>query len=42
MTALGAYALVRRPKAPGFSFIRYGFLITIMYPYMLLVIPVYL
>jgi multiple sugar transport system permease protein len=42
VTALGAYALVRRPKAPGFSFIRYGFLITIMYPYMLLVIPVYL
>ena len=42
VTALGAYALVRRPKAPGFGFIRYGFLITIMYPYMLLVIPVYL
>lgn len=42
VTALGAYALVRRPKAPGFSLIRYGFLVTIMYPYMLLVIPVYL
>jgi ABC-type glycerol-3-phosphate transport system permease component len=42
VTALGAYALVRRPKARGFSLIRYGFLITIMYPYMLLVIPVYL
>lgn len=42
VTALGAYALVRRPKAPGFTLVRYGFLITIMYPYMLLVIPVYL
>ena len=42
VTALGAYALTRRPKAPGFGLIRYGFLITIMYPYMLLVIPVYL
>ncbi|CAN1548750.1 UgpE ABC-type sugar transport system, permease component [Rhabdaerophilaceae bacterium] len=42
VTALGAYALVRRPKAPGFALIRYGFLVTIMYPYMLLVIPVYL
>ncbi len=42
VTALGAYALTRRPKAPGFALIRYGFLVTIMYPYMLLVIPVYL
>lgn len=42
VTALGAYALVRRPRAPGFRLIRYGFLVTIMYPYMLLVIPVYL
>jgi ABC-type glycerol-3-phosphate transport system permease component len=42
VTALGAYAMVRRPKAPGFSFLRYGFLVTIMYPYMLLVIPVYI
>ncbi|PPD16096.1 MAG: hypothetical protein CTY25_03755 [Methylobacterium sp.] len=42
VTALGAYALVRRPRAPGFSLVRYGFLVTIMYPYMLLVIPVYL
>lgn len=41
-TALGAYALVRHPKLPGFAFLRYGFLVTIMYPYMLLVIPVYL
>jgi ABC-type glycerol-3-phosphate transport system permease component len=42
VTALGAYALVRRPDLPGFRVLRYGFLITIMYPYMLLVIPVYL
>lgn len=42
VTALGAYALVRRPKARGFALLRYGFLLTIMYPYMLLVIPVYL
>ncbi len=42
VTALGAYALVRHPRLPGFTFLRYGFLVTIMYPYMLLVIPVYL
>jgi ABC-type glycerol-3-phosphate transport system permease component len=42
VTALGAYALTRRPRAPGFTALRYGFLVTIMYPYMLLVIPVYL
>jgi ABC-type glycerol-3-phosphate transport system permease component len=42
VTALGAYAMVRRPQAPGFAWLRYGFLVTIMYPYMLLVIPVYI
>ena len=42
VTALGAYALVRKPKLPGFTWLRFGFLIAIMYPYMLLVIPVYL
>lgn len=42
VTALGAYALTRKPQLPGFTALRYGFLITIMYPYMLLVIPVYL
>ena len=41
VTALGAYALVRRPDLPGFAALRYVFLVTIMYPYMLLVIPVY-
>lgn len=42
VTALGAYALTRRPRAPGFAALRAGFLVAIMYPYMLLVIPVYL
>lgn len=42
ITALGAYALTRKPQVPGFTALRYGFLVTIMYPYMLLVIPVYL
>jgi ABC-type glycerol-3-phosphate transport system permease component len=42
VTALGAYALTRKPQLPGFAALRYGFLVTIMYPYMLLVIPVYL
>jgi len=40
--ALGAYALVRRPDLPGFRLIRSGFMLTVMYPYMLLVIPVYI
>ncbi len=42
VSALGAYALTRRPKLLGFSLIRYGFLLTIMYPFMLLVIPVFI
>jgi ABC-type glycerol-3-phosphate transport system permease component len=41
VTAAGAYALVRRPDLPGFATLRRFFLVTIMYPYMLLVIPVY-
>ncbi len=41
VTAMGAYALARKPDLPGFRWLRFGFLITIMYPYMLLVIPVY-
>jgi ABC-type glycerol-3-phosphate transport system permease component len=41
VTALGAYAIVRRKGDPVFEAMRYGFLVTIMYPYMLLVIPVY-
>lgn len=42
VTALAAYAMSRRPRLPGFAIVRYGFLLTIMYPYMLLLIPVYL
>ncbi len=42
VTAMGAYALCRRPDLPGFRWLRFGFLLTIMYPYMLLVIPVYI
>lgn len=42
ITALGAYALVRRPDFWIFKALRMGFMATIMYPYMLLVIPVYL
>lgn len=41
VTALGAYAIVRRKGDPLFEAMRYAFLVTIMYPYMLLVIPVY-
>ena len=42
VSALGAYALVRRPQFWLFKLLRLGFLMTIMYPYMLLVIPVYI
>jgi multiple sugar transport system permease protein len=41
VTGLGAYALYRQPALPGFRLIRYGFMLTIMYPHMLLVIPTY-
>jgi len=40
-TGLGAYALYRKPALPLFASVRYGFLLTIMYPHMLLVIPLY-
>lgn len=42
IAALGAYAITRRPDLPGFRWLRAGFLLTVMYPYMLLVIPVYI
>ena len=42
ITALGAYALMRKPGLPGFQLVRAGFLLVVMYPYMLLVIPVYI
>ena len=41
VTALGAYAVVRRPRLWAFRILRGGFLTVAMYPYMLLVIPVY-
>ena len=41
VTGLGAYALYRRPNLPLFASVRYGFLLTIMYPNMMLVIPLY-
>jgi ABC-type glycerol-3-phosphate transport system permease component len=41
MTWCGAYALHRRPDLPLFALVRYGFLLKIMYPSMLLVIPIY-
>jgi multiple sugar transport system permease protein len=40
-TGAGAYALYRRPRLPLFASVRYGFLLTIMYPNMMLVIPLY-
>ena len=40
-TGAGAYALYRRPGLPAFATVRYGFLLTIMYPNMMLVIPLY-
>jgi len=42
ITAFGAYAITRRPDAWPFKLLRYGFLLSMMYPYMLLVIPVYI
>ncbi|MBV8911767.1 MAG: carbohydrate ABC transporter permease [Acetobacteraceae bacterium] len=42
VTALGAYALTRRPDLWAFRLLRGGFLLSMMYPYMLLVIPVYI
>lgn len=42
ITALGAYALTRRPALLPMRALRSGFLLTMMYPYMLLVIPAYI
>jgi len=42
VTAAGAYALTRRPDAWAFRALRGGFLLTMMYPAMLLMIPVYI
>ena len=40
-TGLGAYALYRRPGLPLFASVRRGFMLTIMYPNMMLTIPLY-
>jgi ABC-type glycerol-3-phosphate transport system permease component len=40
-TGLGAYALYRRPTSRLFMSVRYSFLLTIMYPNMMLIIPLY-
>jgi ABC-type glycerol-3-phosphate transport system permease component len=40
-TGFGAYALCRNPRLPLFALVRYGFLLSIMFPYMLLLIPLY-
>ncbi|MFI4980247.1 MAG: carbohydrate ABC transporter permease [Nevskiales bacterium] len=42
VTAFGGYAITRRPRAWPFRVLRYGFLVTMMYPYVLLVIPLYI
>lgn len=41
ITSLGAYSLIRKPKLPGFKVTEMFFLLSIMYPYILLVMPVY-
>lgn len=38
---LGAYAMSRNPRLPGFRTIERLFLVSIMYPYILLMTPVY-
>jgi ABC-type glycerol-3-phosphate transport system permease component len=42
ITSLGAYALIRKPYLPGFKLVEKFFLVSIMYPYILLVMPVYI
>lgn len=41
VTSLGAYAIWRKPHLPLFSLIEKLFLLSIMYPYILLLMPVY-
>jgi len=42
ITSLAAYAVNRHPRLPGFQLLEKLFLLSIMYPYMLLMIPIYL
>lgn len=41
VSSLGAYAVHRRPRLPGFALLDRFFLVSIMYPYILLLMPVY-
>lgn len=41
VSSLGAYAISRAPGLPGFSLVEKLFLLSIMYPYILLMTPVY-
>lgn len=41
VTSLGAYAIWRKPRLPLFGVIEKMFLVSIMYPYILLLMPVY-
>lgn len=41
VTSLGAYAIWRQPRLPLFGLIEKMFLVSIMYPYILLLMPVY-
>jgi len=41
-SSLGAYALTRKPNLPGFKAVMFLFLVSIMYPWALLVIPIYM
>jgi ABC-type glycerol-3-phosphate transport system permease component len=41
VSSLGAYAVHRKPGLPGFGLLDKFFLVSIMYPYILLLMPVY-
>lgn len=41
VSSLGAYAMARKPNLPGFRLLEKLFLLSIMYPYILLMTPVY-
>jgi len=41
VSSLGAYAISRKPDLPGFRMVEKLFLLSIMYPYILLMTPVY-
>jgi len=41
VTSLGAYAMNRKPRLPGFRLLENMFIVSMMYPYILLMTPVY-